>query len=127
MYPNYSLEDSALEISFSHSFRKKGFMFSLGFSTVFNSEIVLNIKKNSEISFLSLIAHSFKYLLSSIPIREDRVKRHVVFWASLVALDSLPTLCLMREAAAVQIRSSWALQTDALAPKRLGRLLIWVS
>lgn len=94
---------------------------------IFNSEIVLNIKKNSEISFLSLIAHSFKYLLSSIPIREDRVKRHVVFWASLVALDSLPTLCLMREAAAVQIRSSWALQTDALAPKRLGRLLIWVS
>lgn len=41
----------------------------------FNTSSELKIKKNSETSFFSLIAHSFKYLLSSIPIWEDRVER----------------------------------------------------
>lgn len=69
---------------------------------MFNTSSELNIKKNSETSFLSPDCPQFKYLLSSIPILRGQSRD--MLWGRLIALDSLSTLYLIREEAAVQIR-----------------------
>lgn len=71
MYHNYSLEVSALKISFSALFWKKKISCFPRFCTEYiltQVLIVLKIQQNYETSFLSLIAESLKYVLSSIPI-----------------------------------------------------------